>query len=90
MTLDEIAARLAVLTAPDDGPRGCGEDHTNCEIAELRGLAHIHVLEDALRWLSTHDLTGEAGCRRAQLIATDALHHRLTPEESLAKHRVEK
>lgn len=47
----------------------------------------IIQLTEALEWISIHDLTGEAGCRRAQLVATDALRYGLTPEQSIAKHK---
>ena len=47
----------------------------------------IDVLEDALRWISTHCITGETGQRRMQLVAVDAIRDGLRPEESIAKRK---
>lgn len=47
----------------------------------------VDVLEDALRWISTHVATTEDGARRMQLVAVDAIMNSERPEQSLERRR---
>lgn len=64
---------------------GCDDQMGMDDVAAIveAVVRKILVMQAALSWISTHDVTSVAGARRTQVVASRALHNNLGPTDAL-------